>query len=138
MPAETSSGSFASLSGIRVLVVDDDDDALDLLTFVLERCGATVTPARSAADALAALDRTLPDVLVSDIGMPDQDGYALIGAMRARPAEHGGTVPAIAYSAFTRAEDRQRALDAGFNAFLAKPARLEELVSLIARLCVLT
>ncbi len=107
--------------GVRVLLVEDDTDTRDVLEMALRRCKADVTAVGSAADAVAAIDRSLPDVLVCDIGMPGEDGYALIGKLRARPPERGGRIPAIALTAFVQVEDRQRALRAGFQAHVAKP-----------------
>jgi signal transduction histidine kinase/ActR/RegA family two-component response regulator len=121
-------------AGIRVLVVDDDSDARDLLKHVLEGCGAEVTEAPSAADALAVLDRYIPDVLVSDVGMPGQDGYSLIRRIRTLPNEALRSLPAIALTAFSRNEDRTRALVAGFSLHLTKPADSAALLEAIIEL----
>jgi PAS domain S-box-containing protein len=120
-----------SLAGIRVLVVDDEADAREMLTVLLGECGAAVRSAGSAADALATLDAWVPDVLVSDIGMPGQDGHQLIRLIRERPAETGGGVPAVALTAYARLEDRMRALGAGFQMHVAKPVEPVELVMVI-------
>ena len=122
------------LTGLRVLVVDDEADTRDLLVTALEQCGAQVTAVPNVPDALASLDRGLPDVLLSDIGVPGEDGYSLIRKLRARSAELGGNVPAAALTAYARSEDRIRALSAGFQAHLAKPIDPAELVATIAAL----
>ena len=103
------------LDGLRVLVVDDEQDTREMLKAGLGQCGAEVTPAKSAAEALSEMAQHLPDVLISDIGMPDEDGYAFIRKVRALPAEQGGQVPAIALTAYARAEDRLQALRAGYQ-----------------------
>jgi len=123
-----------TLRGVRVLVVDDEADARDLLSLIFSHYGAEVRAAASAAEALAAIDQWLPDVLVSDIGMPDDDGYALIRKVRALDTDHGGNVPALALTAFSRSEDRTRALSAGFHRHLSKPADPFDLVAAVASL----
>ena len=122
------------LTGLRLLIVDDEADAREFLARVLSERGADVHTASSTAEALRAFDQQTPDVLISDIGMPVSDGYDLIKAVRARPAARGGTVPALALTAFARSEDRQRALLAGYQAHLAKPAQPTELITQIASL----
>ncbi|HVG09717.1 MAG TPA: response regulator [Thermoanaerobaculia bacterium] len=122
------------LTGLRVLVMDDEADTRDLLVTALEQCGAQVTAVPSVPDALASLDRVLPDVLLSDIGVPGEDGYSLIRKLRLRSAELGGNLPAAAVTAYARSEDRIRALAAGFQAHLAKPIDPAELVATIAAL----
>jgi signal transduction histidine kinase len=122
------------LADVRVLLVDDEADARDLLTVVLERYGAGVTAVASAAEALAVLDRAVPDVIVSDIAMPDVDGRALLRAVRARSSARGGQVPALALSAYARGEDRADALAAGFQAHVSKPVRIDALARTIASL----
>ncbi|MEA2562455.1 MAG: hypothetical protein QOH06_3959 [Acidobacteriota bacterium] len=122
------------LTGLRVLVMDDEADTRDLLVTALEQCGAQVTAVPNVPDALASLDRVLPDVLLSDIGVPGEDGYSLIRKLRARSAELGGNLPAAAVTAYARSEDRIRALAAGFQAHLAKPIDPAELVATIAAL----
>jgi CheY-like chemotaxis protein len=119
------------LNGVRVLVVDDEPDARDLLTAVLEQRGADVTAVASAAEALQALERSTQDVLVSDIGLPGDDGYALIRAVRARDG-HGRRIPAVAVTAYARVEDRARALAAGFQVHVAKPIDPGEFAATIA------
>ncbi|MFL6198146.1 MAG: response regulator [Thermoanaerobaculia bacterium] len=122
------------LAGLHVLVVDDEADTRDLLFTALQQCGARVTTVPNVPDALACLDGELPDVLISDIGVPGEDGYSLIRKVRARGAERGGSVPAAALTAYARSEDRIRALSAGFQAHLAKPIDPAELVATIAAL----
>jgi signal transduction histidine kinase/ActR/RegA family two-component response regulator len=124
----------AALSGVRVLVVDDDDNVLELLTTVLEGRGASVTKAASAAEAMLALKDVRPHVLVSDISMPVTNGYELMRAVRSLSATDGGGIPAVAVTAFARAEDRAQALAAGFQEHLPKPVLPEELVRVVARL----
>jgi CheY-like chemotaxis protein len=121
-----------SLSGIRVLVVDDEADARHLIRQVLTGCGAEVTEAASAAEALRLIQSSSPDILVSDIGMPDVDGYDLIRQVRTRLAAKA--LPAAALTAFARSEDRRRALLAGFQTHVAKPVDPAELVAVVASL----
>jgi CheY-like chemotaxis protein len=122
------------LGGVRVLVVDDEPDARALLAALLGRRGARVVTASSAAEALPAVAALRPDVLVSDIGMGGEDGYELIRRVRALPAGEGGRTPALALTAYARAEDRARALAAGFQAHLAKPIEPAELAAAVASL----
>jgi PAS domain S-box-containing protein len=123
-----------SLAGLRVLVVDDEADTRVLLRAMLERCGSEVMTAASAAEALELFEQSRPDVLVSDIGMPEADGYALISRVRRLEAGRGGRVPAIALTAYARAEDRVRALRAGFQVHVPKPIEPVELVTVVASL----
>lgn len=122
------------LDGVRVLLVDDEPDALDLVTEVLRANGAEVVTAGSARQALALLPQTRPHVLVSDIGMPDMDGLELVRALRSLSADQGGQTPAIALTAFTRNEDVERALAAGFQTHLFKPVGVVSLAEAVARL----
>jgi CheY-like chemotaxis protein/anti-sigma regulatory factor (Ser/Thr protein kinase) len=122
----------ADLSETRILVVDDERDALDLLTRVLADCGAEVIAAASAVEALAHIERQPPQLLVSDIGMPDVDGFELLRRVRALSEAKGGRLPAIALTAFARSEDRTRALRAGFLVHVAKPVEPAELVATVA------
>ncbi|MGK4004229.1 PAS domain S-box protein [Sorangium sp. So ce1036] len=124
----------AELTGVRVLVVDDQADAREVAQRVLAEYAATVTTVASAAEALAALERERPDVLVSDLGMPVEDGFQLIRKVRALGAERGGATPAVALSALARAEDRARALGAGYQAHIAKPLDPAELVGVVGTL----
>ncbi|MEH1775533.1 MAG: ATP-binding protein [Nostoc sp.] len=123
-----------SLTGIRVLVVDDDIDSRDFVAFVLEQDGAFVIAVSSAYEALETLAEVKPDVLVSDISMPDMDGYMLIHQVRTLTPEQGGQIPAIALTAFARNDDQQEALKAGFQMHLPKPLNPEELIAAIAQL----
>jgi CheY-like chemotaxis protein len=122
------------LDGLRVLVVDDERDTLEMLRIGLTKCGAEVTTAGSAAEALEAVSSSAPDVLISDIGMPDADGYELMKKIRAMPAEGGGRVPAVALTAYARTEDRLQALRSGYQMHVPKPVELAELVAVIASL----
>jgi CheY-like chemotaxis protein len=122
----------AELVGLTVLIVDDQPDARDLIQRVLEGCDATVLTAATSAQALDLVERYKPDVMVTDIGMPDVDGYELLKRVRALGPERGGKVPAIALTAFARTEDRTRALRAGFLVHLAKPVDPSELVATVA------
>lgn len=122
------------LSHLTVLVVDDERDARELLEFVFTRVHAAVRTAASAAEALALLDALVPDVLVSDISMPDMDGFDFIRCVRRRSPEHGGQVPAVAVTACARAEDRARAIASGFQRHVPKPVDVAELVDIVASL----
>ena len=133
--AKTSLVSDGSrLDGVHALVVDDQPDARMLLSVVLGGYGTRVTVVASAPEALAALQEQRPDVLLSDIGMPGEDGYSLIQRVRALSPEQGGQTPAIALTAFARAEDRIKALRAGFQNYLSKPVDTVELITLIESL----
>ncbi|HEX3531344.1 MAG TPA: response regulator [Thermoanaerobaculia bacterium] len=127
-------GDQELLRGLRVLVVEDEDDTRELLVTALEQCGAEVAAAASVAAALEQLDEQVPDVLVSDLAMPVADGYSLIRQVRARPSERGGQVPAAALTAYARAEDRARALAAGFQMHVPKPIDPSALVRMVANL----
>ena len=122
------------LDGLKVLVVDDELDTRELLKFSIGQCGAEVETAGSAREALALLEETRRDLLISDIGMPGEDGYELIRKVRALPAGRGGKIPAIALTAYARTEDRLRALRAGYQMHIAKPVELAELVAVMASL----
>jgi PAS domain S-box-containing protein len=119
------------LDGIRILVVDDEPDTRELLKVGLENCGAEVTVAASVADALRAIERAAPDVLISDIGMPDEDGYDLIRQVRRSAAKDGGRMPAIALTAYARVEDRLKALRSGYHMHVPKPVELAELITVV-------
>jgi CheY-like chemotaxis protein len=123
-----------SLEGITVLVVDDEPDARDLVRRVLEDCGAKVLTAASAAEGLAALRRQRVDVIISDIGMPEVDGYEFMRQVRDLPLDEGGKTPAAALTAFARAEDRTRALRSGYQTHVAKPVEPAELTAVVASL----
>ncbi|WP_437281559.1 response regulator [Sorangium sp. So ce375] len=125
----------AELAALNVLVVDDEDDTRELVVTMLEQCGANVTAVASAAEALLAVKALQPDVLVSDIAMPGEDGYVLIRRIRALPAASGGRTPAVALTAYARTEDRMRALRAGFNTHVPKPIEPAELLTVLANMC---
>ncbi|HKG13395.1 MAG TPA: ATP-binding protein, partial [Pyrinomonadaceae bacterium] len=120
--------------GLKILVVDDEEDTRDLLRTVLGGYGARVFVAANAREALDIAARSRPDVLVSDIGMPDVDGFELIRRVRELPAESGGGVPAIALTAYARAEDRLRVLRSGYQMHIPKPVEMAELLTVIASL----
>lgn len=122
-----------TLSGLSVLVVDDDADTRDLLIFLLGEYGAQVTAVTSAMEALAAFDQSTPDVLLSDIGMPGIDGYQLIQQIKDRLSDQAGQVLAIALTAYAGETDHQQALAAGFQYHLTKPIEPAMLVEVIAR-----
>ena len=124
----------ANLQGIRVLVVEDDAAMRNLLSVVLERAGALVDLAESVSEALDCFHRTTPQVLLSDIDLPDGDGYGLLEKARAFGAGGGGPIPAVAMTAFTGSHNRSRALDAGFNRYFPKPLDLKGLVRTIGAL----
>jgi len=120
------------LDGLRILVVDDEPDTRDLLKQGLENCGANVRLAASAAEAVDSIVAEIPDMLISDIGMPGIDGYDLIRQIRGLPADAGGKIPAVALTAYTRVEDRLQALRAGYDMHVPKPVELAELVAVAA------
>ncbi|HEX4341592.1 MAG TPA: ATP-binding protein [Polyangiaceae bacterium] len=120
------------LEELRVLVVDDEEDARELLVAILSRCGARVTTAASVGEAIAAFEAARFSVVLSDLGMPDEDGYSLIKKLRALPLDQGGRTPVIALTAYARAEDRMRVLRAGFNTHVSKPLEPSELLAVIA------
>jgi signal transduction histidine kinase/DNA-binding response OmpR family regulator len=120
------------LNGVRVLVVDDEQDARELVSTILTRCGGEVRCTDSAAQAMEALREWEPDVLISDIGMPVEDGYSLIKRIRKLRSKRAKEIPAVALTAYVNSADRSRALSAGFHAHLAKPVEPEALVTLIA------
>ena len=131
-PSRPAPPSGPILGGVNVLLVDDDTDFLESLSVALQGRGAQVTRADSAGAALAAIDASIPDVLVSDLGMPEEDGYGLIRELRARPASRGGHVPAIALTAYVADHDRDRSLAAGFQLHLGKPMDPGLLIQAIA------
>ena len=137
-PAEAE-GPFPSksvdlLEGVKALVVDDDEDARGLVCRILENSHAAVVSAASASEALVELSRFRPDVLLSDIGMPELDGYQLIREVRTLDPAQGGAIPAVAVTAFARPEDRLRALRAGYQVHLAKPIDPSRLLEVVANL----
>jgi CheY-like chemotaxis protein len=136
-PTATSAALVAGavrLDGLRVLVVDDDEDALDLASVILMGAGATVRTCRSAPAALEFVSQWRPDVLVSDIEMPGEDGYSLIDKVRALDADRGGKTPAVALSAYGRTQDRTRSLSVGYNMHVPKPVDPGEFTAIIASL----
>ncbi|WP_445633273.1 Histidine kinase [Nostoc sp. DSM 114161] len=123
-----------ALDSLNILVVEDDDDIRCFITTVLETDGAIVEAVPSAAEALKILPQLQPDILISDIGMPNEDGYTLIRKIRALKPDMGGKVPAIALTAYGDSESRIRALEAGFQTHVSKPVFPEELVEIVAHL----
>ena len=123
-----------TLAGLEVLVVDDEPDARELIALVLGSYGANVRTVGSAKEAISALADQLADVLISDIGLPNEDGYSLISRVRSLPVERGGKVPAGALTAYASTEDHRRALAAGFQAHLTKPVEPSDLALLVANL----
>jgi CheY-like chemotaxis protein len=132
--AHAPSQSLPTLDNVRVLLVDDDQDTLTMLASMLTGYRAIVQTATSVVEALEVLEWYKPDVLVSDLAMPGADGYALIEQVRAREADGGQQIPAVALTAYVRVEDRARALRAGFNMFVPKPVEPNELITAILHL----
>ncbi|HEY1044255.1 MAG TPA: ATP-binding protein [Telluria sp.] len=133
-PARAPEMTLRDLSGVHVLVVDDEQDARELIKRILSECHAEVTMAVDAAEALAAIESKRPDLLISDLGMPGVDGFELLARVRALGPERGGDLPALALTAFARSEDRMRALDAGFMAHISKPVEPTELIAAVEAL----
>jgi PAS domain S-box-containing protein len=127
--------NLPSLDGLKLLIVDDEADARELLQTMLLPCGGEIVTCSSAAEGLERMRLEKPDLIVSDIGMPDEDGYMLIRKIRALPPEEGGRIPAIALTAYARIEDRVKALSSGYQLHVPKPVELEELAFAIASLC---
>ncbi|HEX5732028.1 MAG TPA: ATP-binding protein [Blastocatellia bacterium] len=132
--AETGLKPAPSLDGLRVLLVDDDRDSLQILDVMLTEYGADVHATNSVAEGLEALQWYEPDVIVSDLAMPGEDGYSLVAKVKALEAENGRRIPAVALTAYVRVEDRTRALEAGFSMFVPKPVQPDELINAIANL----
>ena len=124
----------ADLRRARILVVDDAPDERELFSEVLSRAGASVETAPSATSALAVIERVRPDIIVSDIAMPGEDGYAFLRKVRAHPDRAIAATPAIAVTAHARAEDRQNAFTAGYQRYVAKPVLPEDLLRTVAGL----
>ncbi len=135
---EISPVASTPLAGLRVLVVDDEADTRNFLSFMFEEYGAFATAVGSVDEALAILEQAKPDVLISDIGMSEQDGYTLIRKLRSLEPEKGGHIPAIALTAYTREEDRLKALSAGFQQHLSKPIDPTKLIAVVANVLQLT
>jgi CheY-like chemotaxis protein len=131
---ENNSNDAPDLSGLRVLIVDDEPDSLEVLTVILNLYGAQVRTAENSAAALKTFLEWPPDVLLSDIGMPQEDGFSLIGKVRALGPEQGGTIPAAALTAYVREEDRVQALAAGFQKHISKPVDPVSLAKMVAEL----
>ncbi|KYC39055.1 hybrid sensor histidine kinase/response regulator [Scytonema hofmannii PCC 7110] len=129
-----SSDPFHTLSGLQVLVVDDDTDTREYVTTVLQQHGATVTAVASVRQALSTIEKSPPDVLVSDIGMPEEDGYTLIDKLRNLEPEIGGQIPAIALTAYVREQDCYRALEYGFQEYVTKPVEPTHLINSVTKL----
>jgi CheY-like chemotaxis protein len=124
----------ANLEGLRLLVVDDENDALDLIAMELTQRGAHVKGVNTATDALALLEQSEFDVLISDIGMPDIDGHDLIRRIRKSESAQVRAIPAVALTAYARVQDRMRAILAGYNTHVPKPVEASELVTIVASL----
>jgi PAS domain S-box-containing protein len=124
----------AALSGLHVLVVEDDPDSREFITTILEQQQVKVTAVSCVPEALSVLQQVQPDLLVSDIGMPGEDGYSLIRKIRATEAQQGGNLPAIALTAYARAEERRRVLEAGFQRHMSKPFEPNNLIEVITQL----
>jgi CheY-like chemotaxis protein len=131
--AGTPLGPRVDLGGVSILVVDDAADALELVAVILRRANARVTTAAGSAEARCLIAQSRPDLLVSDIAMPEEDGFALIRAVRQLPSEQGGQVPALALTAYAREEDRLMALAAGFQGHLTKPIDPDALLAAVAQ-----
>jgi CheY-like chemotaxis protein len=124
------------LDGTHVLIVDDEPDARDLLRVMLSNTNARISEADSAAEALRIYSEDRPDIILADIAMPGQDGYALLRAIRSLPRGEGASARAVAVSAYARREDRQRALKAGFNDHVCKPVQPDDLYDALERVWV--
>jgi len=122
------------LAAWRILVVDDEADARELISTMLQSCGAIVRTASSTGEALELIAKWKPRVLIADIGMEGEDGYALIRKLRALSESEGGAIPAVALTAYARIEDRQRALSSGFQLHLAKPVDRNQLATAVSGL----
>jgi two-component system, chemotaxis family, CheB/CheR fusion protein len=135
-PVKVPIPEISSLAGLRILVVDDESDILDLMKYILENVGAEVTTANSARDAIADLKASQGkyDALLADIGMPEEDGFTLIRQVRALAAKIGGQIPAAAITAYVSDRERQLAIDAGFQIHLAKPIDPTQLIQMVAHL----
>jgi PAS domain S-box-containing protein len=133
-PTQAQATSDMHLQKVQILLVDDDTDTRKFEAFLLEQQGATVLATASGSEALQALDRSLPDVIISDIGMPDIDGYTLMQQIRSRPPAQGGTIPALALTAYAAEVDQQKALQAGYQKHLTKPLEPAQLIQAIIAL----
>ncbi|KOP26407.1 chemotaxis protein CheY [Hapalosiphon sp. MRB220] len=133
-PAPSTVIAESSLNSLQVLVVDDDTDTREYVVTVLQDAGAEVTAVSSVQLALLAIAKSLPDILISDISMPEEDGYSLIRKIRTMQPEQGGNLPAIALTAYARSQDCQQALDAGFQMYVTKPVEPNQLINSVAKL----
>jgi CheY-like chemotaxis protein len=124
----------ADIAGVKVLVVDDEPDARTLVRRLLEDCNAVVFTAATAAEGMEVLQAERPDVVVSDIGLPTRDGYEFMKQVRALAEDRGSKTPALALTAYARAEDRMRAIRAGFQMHVPKPVEPAELITMVASL----
>jgi CheY-like chemotaxis protein len=124
----------SKLNGQKLLVVDDEPDTLMLLKTIFEHCGAIVEKANSVEAAIEILEKWTPNILISDIGMPGRNGFDLIKYVRARDAERGSKIPAVALTAFARIEDRVKVLTAGYQMHIPKPVEPDELISIVSSL----
>jgi signal transduction histidine kinase/CheY-like chemotaxis protein len=131
---ELNAAEVRSLDGLRVLLVDDEPEAREIISTVIGRTGAEVKTCISASEALMKMAEWRPDVILSDIAMPEEDGYSFIGKVRSLPREKGGETPAAALSAYARDEDRMQALAAGYQMHIAKPIGASQLVTMVAKL----
>ncbi len=132
--AQTFDYNAISLKGLKILVVDDEEDARELIKRFLTARQANVQTAKSAIDGLDKLKKEKPDILISDIGMPNKDGYQFIRDVRSLPSDQGGKTPAVALTAFARSEDRTRAMMAGYQIHISKPVEPHELIATVASL----
>jgi len=128
------SESEAMLKGVRVLLVEDNEDSRDMLKIMFEQHGLDITAVDSAAAALFAVKEIKPDILVSDVGLPGEDGYALISKIRQLSPEQGGTIPAVALTGYASSQDRARALEVGYQEHLSKPVDIDKLLELVEKL----
>lgn len=126
--------NLQSLEGLQVLVVDDNQDSLELVKIILEGYGTRIVTATSACEAIDAIAQFKPDVLISDIAMPSEDGYTLIRKIRTLSPEQGGLIPAVALTACVVQEERVRAFEAGFQVHLPKPLEPDQLIAVVANL----
>jgi CheY-like chemotaxis protein len=134
MSASQSSRADHPLAGLRILLVEDNDDSRELMTELLASAGAVVTEAATVREAWQKLDAGLPDIIVSDIGLPGEDGYSFMTALRARGPGEGGAIPSVAVTAYSSPEARLRAERSGFSALVPKPVFASHLLATIAAL----
>ena len=128
------SEAVSPLSGVRALVVDDDQDSREMLNAALMAYGGEVRTCASSSEALKTLEEWMPDVLVSDIGMPNEDGYSLIERIRKPPSNRGGNIPALALTGYATLDDHKQALAAGYQMHMAKPIELRKLAATVTSL----